>query len=262
MAFEDTAFAALAWDKTHRGEKLNLTGYKSAFIDNFNTLSVGDSGDKTKTWKAPGRRDNVCSLAQQRAFTYQPSPFRHHIDHLHIKCEQVNGVWQSGHMQTVTTALDGFAQAMGYFEMRARFPRSVGAWPAFWLISKDPTLPRVEIDVIEAYGGDWDGHHAVIHLAGTYHRSLYTGFDTKSWCPAASKDMFNAQYHRYGVMLNDQYVIAYYDGMECGRFPMTQYFRTPLYMLVTLALNKQQAAQVTPEAKELLVDYVKTWVKI
>jgi hypothetical protein len=54
----------------------------------------------------------------------------------------------------ITTA-DTWAQRYGYFEIRARVPRGVGRWPAFWMTFAGRGWPP-EIDVFEAYGAGLD----------------------------------------------------------------------------------------------------------
>lgn len=54
----------------------------------------------------------------------------------------------------ITTA-QTWAQRYGYFEIRARIPRGVGRWPAFWMTFAGQGWPP-EIDVMEAYGAGID----------------------------------------------------------------------------------------------------------
>jgi hypothetical protein len=272
VAFSDPAFAALTWDIAHKGTPVDLTGYRETWRDSFNSLSTITSDDRKLTgvnWYAPGRRDSW-GKAVFKPMTAVPSPYSCRSSQLFIRMETVNGVNQSGHIQGVNNVGTGSGkvQTMGYFEAGLKFPKGFGTWPAFWLISKDPAAPRVEIDIIEGYGGnDWDGHHATIHLARTYHRPQYTNLSKinpatgQPWWPVTQRDMFDGQYHTYAGMLDEEAVKIYYDNKECCRFPMTDYFRTPLYMLLTLAMYEADAAKFVGP-KDMGANYVRTLAKI
>jgi hypothetical protein len=53
--FSDPAFAALAWDTSHRGARLDLTGYHQTFRDDFNDLSISGSDGTGTRWFSPAR---------------------------------------------------------------------------------------------------------------------------------------------------------------------------------------------------------------
>ncbi len=58
--------------------------------------------------------------------------------------------------------------------MRAKLPKGLGTWPAFWLMGvpqlvepKDKkTIPQIEIDVVEQYGVGPNALHTTLHLWG------------------------------------------------------------------------------------------------
>ncbi len=260
MTFSDPAFDALQWDKTHRGEKLDLTGYVETFRDDFLTPSVTTPYRGDGKWFAPIH--SPFGGAKFMAPTSVPSPYIFKRGKLRIRMSLESGKWQSGIIQSINhpdaKPQAGFTQQGGYFEMRASFPKGKGTWPAFWLLSPDAHEPRTEIDIIEAYGPDWDGHHCAVHLGGVYHKGLYTGFDDKAW--AVKKDMFDGMMHSYACLMDEQWLRIYYDGLECGRFPMCDYFRTPFYMIADLALNlKEPPDYVTP--KDMIIEYIRTMSK-
>jgi hypothetical protein len=60
--------------------------------------------------------------------------------------------------------------------------------------------------------------------------------------------MFDGRFHTYGALLDDAAIRIFYDGLELCRFPMTDYFKVPLYMCVTLAMfDAEKAAVRQPE---------------
>lgn len=276
------AFKATNWDITQAGRELSLDGYKTTFEDNFDTMSVTAEGGKGP-WLGPVR-------SSFGGAKFQPpgpdGPFSLADGVLTIRMEKYQRAdgkpgWKSGLMQTVDSKGQGFVQQYGYWEMRAQFPTSKGAWPAFWLLSQngytDFTKTRTEIDIVEWYGGDQKGHHATVHLwpprqagpatppkhVGRSQYSNFTRWDTRFKLPAPPlKDGKLDGWHTYGGEVTPDWVIVYMDRHELARFPTQPEFKTPLYMLVNLALGgggTDTKEAVSP--MEMKVDYVKVYAK-
>ncbi|CAN7704737.1 family 16 glycosylhydrolase [Mesorhizobium amorphae] len=237
------------WTGQYKGSELNLSSFKLSFSDEFNTMDVVPNNGTGK-WFAPVHAPyGAATFMSPEGAT---NPFSVSDGQLTITMKQVDGGWQSGTMQTVNSAGQGFAQEYGYFEMRAAFHGGAGAWPAFWMLSPDQTVPRVEVDIIEAYGGDPDGHHQAVHLSNKEsHASKgnYTGL---------TGSMFDGAFHTYGARITTDWITVYYDGKELSRFPMSESFRTPLYMLVSLAMNPKEVEQASGTYK-MVVDYVRAY---
>jgi beta-glucanase (GH16 family) len=276
------AFKATKWDITQAGREFNLDGYKITFEDNFDKLSVTEEGGKGP-WLAPVR-------SSFGGAKFQPpgpdGPFTVADGILTIRMEKYQRDdgktgWKSGLMQTVDSKGQGLVQQYGYWEMRAQFPESKGAWPAFWLLSQngytDYTKTRTEIDIVEWYGGDQKGHHATVHLwpnrqsqpegpakhVGVGQYSNFTRWDTRFKLPAAPLvEGKLTGWHTYGGEVTPEWVIIYMDGHELARFPTQPEFKTPLYMLVNLTLGG--GGTDTKEAispMEMKVDYVRVYAK-
>jgi hypothetical protein len=265
--FSDPAFAALAWDTSHRGTRLDMAGYHETFRDDFNSLSISGSDGTGTRWFSPARSNfGGAPFKEYVVPPTQPVRLIANSGQLAIRMEKVGDAYQTAHIQTTNRLGVGWTQALGYFEMNAKFPKGFGTWPAFWLLGLNE--PRIEIDVVEAYGGnDWDGHHATLHLARTYHMKKYTGLagakDAATGAllfDATHNDMFDGRFHTYGALLDDAAIRIFYDSIELCRFPMTSYFRVPLYMCVTLAMFEPERDKfVSP--KDLVVDYVRALAK-
>jgi Ca2+-binding RTX toxin-like protein len=246
------------WTDQLAGSHLDLTGFHLNFEDSFDIMSVGSSGASPEgaTWFAPVR-----PTFGGAAFVGPDgpvSPFSVADGALTIRMQQVDGGWQSGHMQSINSRGEGYAQTYGYFEISAKFPAGAGSWPAFWLLSSDPTKPRVEIDVVEAYGrDDFDGHHAAVHftpatgstLPEKVHNSEYTN---------VPGSMFDGAFHTYGALVTPEWIIVYYDQLEITRFPSNEYVGTPLYLAVDLAMYEPEAPQAAGRY-DMVVDYVRAW---
>jgi hypothetical protein len=267
---EPVAFdwATAEWDGSHKGQSLDLTGYRKTFVDHFSSLStITDGATGSGPWYAPARPDT--SMAHFLSPTQTPVTFS--IDTpgvLTITMQKVGTSWYSGHMQTVDNVGEGFAQRYGYFEAKMAFDKAV-SWPAFWLYTpkpdEGPGQARAEIDVVEAYGdNDYDGYHMTVHrrsLSGNVTKGNYSGLSSAQnmgiW---GWNDMFDSQFHRYGCMVTRKWITIYLDRKELSRFPTFPEAKRPLFMRVTLAMQDEFVAKATSPTR-LRVDYVRAYAR-
>ena len=70
--------------------------------------------------------------------------------------------------------------------------------------------------------------------------------------------MFDGTFHTYGARITTDWITVYFDGKELSRFPMSESFRTPLYMLVSLAMNPKEVEQASG-TYNMVVDYVRAY---
>ena len=249
------------------GEKtLDLTGYRVTFNEEFDTLSVsawGPAGPQGTRWIAhtPWRGD----FGDARFTDPGPDfPFTVTDGLLRIEARQENGRWRSGLLSAVDPNGNGFKQQYGYFECRAKFPKGPGTWPAFWLMGLKSlkglpgnTGPRVnpEVDVVEHYGHwPWRFHYA-LHQWGR--GGAESKHDEKRFVVFGTEDDF----HTYGVMIGEQDILLYFDGVELHREKTPECVKTPLFPLVNLALGPGWPTDKTPDPSHMFVDYVRVWQK-
>ncbi|MGO4389216.1 family 16 glycosylhydrolase [Microvirga sp. 2YAF29] len=253
------ALSINTWTKQYAGTPLNLSGYTTTFHDSFDTLSISPNSTGTR-WSSGGTYDFGSATFEDSVGA--DGPFKVANGNLTIKMEKVGGKWQSGAIQSVNGWGAGFAQQYGYFEVRAKFPEGYGSWPAFFLNSQNrygnptahPSTVRTEFDIVEAYGGDPDGHHTVAHIRqdsskAHLHQSLYSDL------PGS---MFDGQFHTYGGLVTPDWMITYMDGKEIARMKTVDAFKTPLYMVLDLAMLPAEASKASG-TYEMVVDYVKAY---
>lgn len=125
--------------------------------------------------------------------------------------------------------LERFAQAYGYFEMRARFPAGKGFWPAFWLLPADGEWPP-EVDVLEWIGDDRDTAFMTYHYETEQsdHEKAQGAFDGPD---------FSADFHRFGLLWTPDRLVWYVDGVERFRVEDAPIPDAPMYLLVNLAVG-------------------------
>lgn len=245
---------------------LDLTGFHLTFDEEFDDLSVsawGPAGVGGTRWIAhtPWRGDfgDARFTDPQDGF-----PFTVEGGLLRIEARQVAERWRSGLLSAVDPDGNGFKQQYGYFECRARFPQGPGTWPAFWLMGLKSlrglpgnTGPRVnpEIDVVEHYG------HWPYRLHYALHRWGRGGAESRHQEKRFVVFGMEEDFHTYGVMIDAEQIVLYFDGVELHREPTPECVETPLFPLVNLALGPGWPLDRTPDPSYLYVDYVKVWQK-
>ncbi|MBB4526530.1 UNVERIFIED_ORG: Ca2+-binding RTX toxin-like protein [Rhizobium sophorae] len=251
------ALDEITWTNQYAGTSLNLSTYNISFQDEFNTLSVAADGSTQATWYS-----GVHSPFGVASFTSGATPYNpFSVDEgaLHIKMQQVDGQWQSGILQSVNASGLGFAQSYGYFEIKAAFPSGIGAWPAFWLLSEGgEAKPRVEVDVVEAYAADPDGHHTTLHFRPGTNTPDVTEHEWASDYTGMPTSLFDSGYHTYGTMITPDWIITYMDGVELARTAANKYTSGPYYMLVDLAMTTSAGADPT-QVYDMQIDYVRAY---
>ncbi|MBN2314409.1 MAG: glycoside hydrolase family 16 protein [Sedimentisphaerales bacterium] len=249
------------------GEKtLDLTDYHVTFNEEFDDLSVsawGPAGSEGMRWIAhtPWRGD----FGDARFTDPKPGfPFTVKDGLLRIEVRKENGRWRSGLLSAVDPNGNGFKQQYGYFECRAKFPKGPGTWPAFWLMGLKSlkglpgnTGPRInpEIDVVEHYGHWPWRYHYVLHQWGR------GGVESKHEGKRFVVFGMEEDFHTYGVMIDEQNIVLYFDGVELHRETTPESVKTPLFPLVNLALGPGWPTDKTPNPSYMYVDYVKVWKK-
>lgn len=108
-----------------------------------------------------------------------------------------------------------FAQAFGYFEVRAKLPKSQGLWSAFWIQSSNMRKvgnqgqDGTEIDVFES---------AFINSKKSKmgHALLWDGYSKDGQCSAyitsLDNDLYDG-YHTYALKWTPEYYVFYIDGV-------------------------------------------------
>ncbi len=250
----------------HGPKTLDLSDYQLTFNEEFNELHVSAWGPiepEGPQWIAhtPWRGDfgDARFVDPQDGF-----PFTVEDGILRIEASKKNGEWQSGLLSAVDPNGNGFKQQYGYFECRAKFPQGPGTWPAFWLmglknLKKLPqnTGPRInpEIDVVEHYG------HWPYRLSFTFHLWGFGGKESLHEGERLIAFGMEEDFHTYGVMIDENEIVLYFDGVEMYKRKTREAANTPLYPLVNLALGPGWPLDKTPDPSYMYVDYVKVWKK-
>jgi hypothetical protein len=236
---------------------LNLKGYRMTFDEDFTEpLSVSAWGPGTR-WIAhtpyAGDFGDARFADPQEGF-----PFIVENGILRIEARKDGERWRAGLLSSMDPKGNGFAQKYGYFEMRAKLPKGLGTWPAFWLLGApsllDKSVTGIEIDVLEEYGVNPNVLWTNVHL---WYPDKRHKADGRAYFVTGMTDDF----HRYGVMVDSNFITFYYDGIELRRVKTPPEAKVPLYMLVDLALGGGWPIDKTPNPSYMYVDYVRAYSK-
>jgi hypothetical protein len=241
------------------GPKLDLTDYRMTFDESFDgPLSVSAWGPGTR-WIAHtpygGDFGDAGFADPSKDF-----PFRVREGILAIEARKTGDRWRSGLLCSVDPKGQGFSQQYGYFEMRAKLPKGLGTWPAFWLMGVpqlvEPrdrnTLTQVEIDVVEQYGVGPNALHTTLHLWGP---GKYHWAEGDTTIVSGMTDDF----HTYGVRVEPDFITYYFDRSEIRRDRTPKEAKVPLYLMVDLALEGGWPIDRTPNPSVMEVDYVRAY---
>ncbi|MCS6776250.1 MAG: glycoside hydrolase family 16 protein [Chloroherpetonaceae bacterium] len=121
-----------------------------------------------------------------------------------------------------------FAQQYGWFEIRARFPKGKGLWPAFWLLPATKAWPP-EIDILEILGHETNKVYFSTHYRDAEGKHRYR---TQHW----TGPDFSRAYHTFAVEWNEKECIWYVDGVERAR-SSEGIPHEPMYILANLAVG-------------------------
>ncbi len=234
---------------------LSLDNFELTFEENFDVLDVSAWGPNTKwishtPWS--GDFGDAAFVDPRPAF-----PFVVKDGVLRIEARKgSDGYWRSGLLSSADSSGHGFMQQFGYFEMRAKLPKGPGLWPAFWLIAnKDPDTSS-EIDVIEHYGAAPAMYESVVHIWPKNKAARKYEHILQHQVPEGA---LYEDFHTYGMKMDEDWIIFYFDRKEVGRSPTQPENKRPMFILLNLAMGSGWPIENTPNPSFMYVDYVRAW---
>lgn len=232
---------------------IDLAHYRLTFAEDFNDLSVSPWADGHSRWIAhtPWAGDfgdaPFADPAPGFPFTLKDGVLR-----IEARKDEA-GAWRAGLLSAVDDKGRGFCQQYGYFEARMKLPPGPGVWPGFWLMGRDTSQGKAEIDVMEYYGHNNGQIISTWHVWKVQPGQSDQGGQTIVAVPPGS---LSAQFHTYGVEVTPGEVRFYLDRRESWRVPAPPSYSTCFYPLVDLALGSGWPIKDTPSPSYLWVDYI------
>jgi beta-glucanase (GH16 family) len=199
---------------------LQKPGWRLTFHDEFNGNQLDRRMWNDSYWDGRTHSNNELEY-------YAPDGYEEKSGTLRLRADRRR---MEGHDYTsgMITSLGHFAQQYGYFEIRAKFPRGKGFWPAFWLLPTTKQWPP-EIDILEILDHQPEKIYFSTHWQDARGRHQY---HTESW---VGPD-FSRAFHTIALEWRPGEVIWYVDGVERAR-SRQGVPAEPMYLIANLAVG-------------------------
>lgn len=154
----------------------------------------------------------------------------------------------------------------GRIEMRAKVPKGIGSWPAFWMLGIDHGKTKWpacgEIDIMEFVGKDSSQVYGTVHYVNDMDKYEHQG---KNPVVGSPYDGF----HVYAIEKTKNTISFYYDSIKYFVFDLVkadrktkQIFEKPFYILINLALGRTGTLGGRLDEEILPVKYYVDYVRV
>ena len=250
LAWHDE-FDGCELDRTKWDFRLCMMGGRHITWQDDGVFLDGNSNCVFKIYEKDG---HICSSQLQTGYNYMDEP----VDEGAYKYG--TRVWPIGPLKK-----SKYLHGKGYYECRCKLQNLPGWWSAFWLQSPiigcraETELAGVEVDIMESFSPA----HIIPHTNhfdgyGANHRRAKAGGDC---------DITLGEFHRFGVLWDDDGYTFYVDGKEDGHIdgPVSQIEQ---FILLSTEVNGYRGGsyEATDEARAaakagdtFVVDYVRVF---
>jgi beta-glucanase (GH16 family) len=237
---------------------LDLSGYTMTLDEEFTKLDASPYGPGTR-WicHTPWNGDFGDAAFDNPG---PDGPFSTSDKGLTITASKdANGKWHSGLLCSRSpqgVGPKGFAQAYGYFEMRAKLPDGPGVWPAFWLVGADNSPIGPELDVIEYYGDFPWAYHTTVHVWQNHAEQMHAGYVEN-----VPSGLLTRQFNTFGVLIDKDETTFFLNRIPYWQTPTLPAFRQPMAVIVNLALGGGWSIKKLTSPQRMEVQYVRVYQK-
>lgn len=200
---------------------------------------------------------------------------------LHIRASAKETQWKQdlGHVSQFVSAKlvtkGKFSFRYGRVEVRAKFPKGVGIWPAIWMMPESSSYGEWaasgEIDIVEARGREAQFVQGTIHYGGTWPNNTHASGQFEF--PTDSGDIAS-DFHIYSLDWTEDSLTWSVDGVEYFHLTAKDWYTTAsdsksapfdqeFYLIINLAIGGYYDEMRLPDAHSipafLLVDYVRVY---
>jgi beta-glucanase (GH16 family) len=228
-------------------------GWTLSFHDEFDGTKLDESKWIDRYWS--GRTHSNHELQYYAPDGYSLAGGVLHLNARPVPQDQREKTQQMPYASGMICSYGKFSQKYGWFEIRARFPRGKGYWPAFWLLPDNRRWPP-EIDVLEILGHEISTAHFTVHFRDEQRRHKD---DSHQW----TGPDFSADFHTFAADWQSGLIVWYVDGIERAR--TTQGVPDePMYVIANLAIGGDWPGNPTADTKfpqSMDIDYIRVYQK-
>jgi beta-glucanase (GH16 family) len=235
---------------------IDLGAYKITLNEEFNRIKATSMRCGVKGWYAHTPWDGDFG-ASRFGDPSRDFPFVAKRGMVRIEASKdPSGRWFSGLLSSRNACGEGFAQQFGYFEMRALLPKGDGFWPAFWLVGAEHSEFTAEVDVLEMHTTRPDKIESALHVFPHTENGPSVNLGSSVMTPP---DAMSGGFNTYGVSVEEDFTVFYFNRREFWREPTPKEFHQPLSVLLDLAMEADDINDSTPNPAYMYVDYVKVF---
>jgi hypothetical protein len=258
-------------------------GMKLAFSDDFSgplSISSDGKGAKYQSHKTGGGDFSGWPFSNPDA---DPPPFAQKGTWLRIHASKnAAGKSSTGILSSAHEDGTGFyASAPCYFECRFMAHSAPGAWPAFWLLTKNSLSPDPaqkalgtdELDIIEAYGGqgwgnpNFPGYAVTSHYWGQKDANGVQIKDDHIDVPImdlGGKSTWSTTFHTYAIKITKTESTYYFDDIPVLTYPTKPLSASqPFWFLINYAIGGISGWKIDMDrynnSSDMWVDYVRVY---
>lgn len=160
----------------------------------------------------------------------------------------------------------------GRFEVRARFPRGRGLWPAVWMLPEDARYggwaASGEIDIVEFLGQSPNTAHGSLHFGGEWPHNTHITASTQKRRPD-----FSEASHTFALEWAPDEIRWYVDDRlyhktrewHSTKGPFPAPFDQPFHLILNLAVGGRWPGNPDPNTAfpaQMVVDWVRVYQKL
>ena len=226
--------------------KPDIKGWALTFHDEFDGPSLD-----TSVWNVEDygkyRYQSCCLNFGSQYFTYNANSLKNgYLGIMSNKRRLGNANYTSG---AITTE-NKFSFLYGRVDIRVRFPKGQGMWPALWMLTANADH---EVDIVEMVNDP-----RVVYQ--TYHLNVPTYNTSVPQCVITNQNLSHA-FHVFSLIWNPTSLTWYIDGKQTCRIT-NNLPKTPMYLLLDAAVGGDWPGSpdiTTAFPQSTIIDYVRVY---
>ena len=183
-----------------------------------------------------------------------------------VALDEKNSAGNPVYTSSMISTKDCFESDYGYYEMRVIPHRATGMWGAWWILAGDMDSEDAKADYSSKNGVEIDIFETLYDLGTARHALFWDGYyngqtQGKTYNQPEIPNLFDGDYHLFGLKWTPEEFIFYVDGEETWRLDGAGGCEEPGYMLISSHFNTSTGdITLKPgEHSDMIIDYIKIY---